>query len=395
MTVAVTPLPFGGSLSEGSLEPVLVRLGRDEVTGILTVQGDEDIIAISFEDGRIVGADALNEPLESGLGRALVADGLLTPEQLSQVIERIGGERGRISEILASEANLSGDDYLSGLRSYTCQLVRRSCSWTSGEYKFFAGDEVSSEEGLEPIRIEEVCAPSVEPAAELSFERADVVAEPPPPPEPVSADPARAMPAEDTWVEIGGPLPSPPDTDLEIVALPWEKAAIGGDGLELRQVERKRVPLIDRLRRSLWWVLPAAAAGLLLAVVLWRPNLVFYPGFWLEPQRLAFEQQTRASEYQKIDRAAKTFFLLEGRFPEDLHTLVARELLSPRDVVGPGGKVLTYVPGDRGYMILPAVMDGTDPGVNEPEAIAGDFFLDPEYVVRAPERSAAPLVLLD
>ncbi len=394
MSVAAVRLPFGGSLSAGSLEPVLVRLGQDEVTGILTVQGEEDIIAISLQDGRIVGADALNEPLEAGLGRALVADGLLTRQQLSRVLERIGSERGRLSEILTSETSLSEDDYLGGLRSYTRQLVRRGCSWTSGEYKFFAGDEVSSEEGLEPIRIAEVCSPDVEPVAELPFESG-----PESGPEAVEAvaEPASSAPqpevSEDTWVEIGGPLPSAPDLDVEVVRLPAESTVEATPVEPVAQSEA--VPAIDRIPRWIWWVLPATAAGLVIAVVLWGRNMVLYPGFWLEPERLAFEQQTRSTAYQKVDRAAKTFFLLEGRFPEDLHTLVARDLLSPGDVVGPSGKVLTYVPGDRGYMILPALKDGTDPGINEPEAIAGDFFLDPEYVVRIPEDSAAPLVLLD
>jgi hypothetical protein len=152
---------------------------------------------------------------------------------------------------------------------------------------------------------------------------------------------------------------------------------------------------IRRAPEWIGWALPALATVLLLLVVLWRPDLLVYPVFWLEPERLAFEQQRRASVYLKIDRAARTFFLLEGRFPDDLHTLVARGLLRPTDIVGSRGHLLNYMPGDRGYVIRSAVKDGTDAGVTAPEAIAGDFFLDPEYVVLAPDTDTPPLVLLD
>ena len=127
----------------------------------------------------------------------------------------------------------------------------------------------------------------------------------------------------------------------------------------------------------------------------WRPNSLIYPFFWLEPDRLELEKQRRASVYLKIDRAAKTFFLLEGRFPDDLHALVSRGLLGPEDVVGPGGRILSYMPGDRGYVVRPGTTDGTDAGVTNVEAISGDFFLDPEFSIHLPDRGPAPLVLLD
>lgn len=155
---------------------------------------------------------------------------------------------------------------------------------------------------------------------------------------------------------------------------------------------------------SPWWteapdwvarVAPLLVLLVLLTAVVWRPNFLVYPFFWLEPERLELETQRRTSVYQKIDRAAKTFFLLEGRFPDDLHSLVGRGLLGPGDVVGVGGRVLGYLPGDRGYVIRPGAADGTDPGVSKNEAIAGNFFLDPEFVIQPPDRGPAPLVLLD
>ena len=146
------------------------------------------------------------------------------------------------------------------------------------------------------------------------------------------------------------------------------------------------------------WVARVAPVLVMLSlavVVVWRPNSLVYPFFWLEPDRLELEKQRRLSVYSKIDRGAKTFFLLEGRFPDDLHSLVTRGLLAPEDIVGSGGRTLSYLPGDRGYVIRPGSDDGTDPGISNSEAIAGNFFLDPEFVIQTPDRGPPPLVLLD
>jgi len=142
-------------------------------------------------------------------------------------------------------------------------------------------------------------------------------------------------------------------------------------------------------------VAPLLVMLALAVVVVWRPNSLVYPFFWLEPERLELEKLRRSSVYMKIDRAAKTFFLLEGRFPDQLHNLVARGLLGPEDVVGSSGRTLSYLPSDRGYIIRPGATDGTDPGVSKIEAIAGDFFLDPEFAIHLPDRGPPPLVLLD
>ena len=59
---------------------MLLAIGGQDGKGILTVQGDEDIVAVSFLDGEIVTADALNETVEEGLGRVLQSRGLVDAE---------------------------------------------------------------------------------------------------------------------------------------------------------------------------------------------------------------------------------------------------------------------------------------------------------------------------
>ena len=61
-----------GILQEGALYRALIELAGDSSTGILTVQGEEEIIAFSLLEGEIVSADALNQTLEEALGELLV-----------------------------------------------------------------------------------------------------------------------------------------------------------------------------------------------------------------------------------------------------------------------------------------------------------------------------------
>lgn len=360
-----------GELEGDTLLELLGDLAQREATGILTAQSDRDILAVSLEGGAIVGADALNETLEEGLGRVLTGEGLLTSSEFSGVLERVHVDRVRLADALIEDDLLSRRDYLAAVRRYTLELIDRAVEWEHGDYKFYPGDEVSYEEGFQAIPISEIL-----PQARRSDAGADLAAE-------AEAD---LVGDEPTDLASGRPALRPTETVSEEIgrAQPATPAPVGW---MLRGLERAP--------EWLGWVAPALIVVLLVGVVAWRPNSIVYPFFWLEPERLELEGERRASVYQKVDRAAKTFFLIEGRFPDDLHTLVVRGLLAPDDIVDARGRILTYVPGDRGYVIRAAGADGTDLGVSRLEAIAGDFLLDPEFVVRDPYRDSVPLVLLD
>jgi hypothetical protein len=371
-----------GKLSEISVDDVLFQLRGGSQTGILTLQNDEDIVAISVEKGSIVGADALNESLEEGLGVVLVAEGVVTEAQFESAAGRVGAHEGRIGDLLLEEGLVTREDFLAVLRRYTMTLVQRVKTWSDGEYKFYVGDEVSYEEGFEPIRMREV----VDAAAFVVEEG-----------EGASEAPSVASEAEPDGFE------SPVDEILAAHPTGRDSSELAAGEFEDEEPDnslagRLRARMLAWLNAAPDWVANVAPLLVMLALtvmVVWRPNSLIYPFFWLEPDRLELEKQRRASVYLKIDRAARTFFLLEGRFPDDLHSLVSRGLLGPEDIVGPGGRILTYLPGDRGYVVRPGATDGTDAGVTNMEAISGDFFLDPEFSIHLPDRGPPPLVLLD
>ena len=145
-----------GDLRFFRLTDVLLRAGNQQRTGILTVQGEQDIIAVSFLHGQIVAADALNQSVEEGLGGVLGSQGLVDRETFLQVVadHQSGGER--LTELLVARGLVNRRQLLEALRVQTYHLLLELLRWREGEFKFYAGNEVSYEEGFAPISIEEL-----------------------------------------------------------------------------------------------------------------------------------------------------------------------------------------------------------------------------------------------
>jgi len=157
------------------------------------------------------------------------------------------------------------------------------------------------------------------------------------------------------------------------------------------QIERAEVPRLQR------WIVAALALGLaaLLVVVVRRaPEALPLPFPWQQGERGAFLRNQRESLFNKIDGAAKTAFLRDGRFPDRLVQLRDSGLLSPADVLDPRGEPLLYSAREDSYN-LQATEAGRPLGEGEArESIAGNFFLDPTLVQSA-ATTGPPVVLLD
>ncbi|MEM7050827.1 MAG: DUF4388 domain-containing protein [Acidobacteriota bacterium] len=146
-----------GTLDVFNLPEILQLIGQQRKTGILTVQGESNIVAISFLQGEVVAADALDRTVEDGLRDVLVREGVATAEQLA-------GEDGdgRPMDRWVEAGLVSRDQVLRGLRGQTFEVLQGLLGWTQGEFKFYSGDEVSYEEGIRPISIEELLVRSIQ-----------------------------------------------------------------------------------------------------------------------------------------------------------------------------------------------------------------------------------------
>ena len=145
------------------------------------------------------------------------------------------------------------------------------------------------------------------------------------------------------------------------------------------------------------WPNRALGVGLivaLLAVVLIDPGRFLLPFPWQEGLRQALLDEQTSAAYLKLDRAAKTWFLLEGQFPEELSELTSYGSLVASDMVDPAGRPLGYSAQIASYLVYPLGEGDPAPGSSRTEPITGDFLLDPEFIT-PPTEPVTPLVLLE
>ncbi|MEO1088748.1 MAG: hypothetical protein AAFY88_31330, partial [Acidobacteriota bacterium] len=141
-------------------------------------------------------------------------------------------------------------------------------------------------------------------------------------------------------------------------------------------------------------VLAAVLVVVFAATLAGRPVTTLLPFPWQDNARNTAEKKVRDALFQRIDRAARTYFLLEAHYPDTLDELVTVGLLDAGDLRGPAGHPLSYTTDGVSYRIS-LLKDGVAiEGLGTTEAITGDFLVDPQFLSEAAQ-AEAPLVLLD
>lgn len=459
-----------GTLDLFRLPEILQVISEQRKTGILTVQGADDIIAVSFLEGRIVAADALNETTEAGLGAVLVEQDRVTEETLHELVRRSQAEGTRLADLLVEEGRIDREGLLEALRLQTVRLLLALLSWQVGEFKFYGGDEVSYEEGFRGIGVDELLLRALEaesgesarhvPEPESRMRRTEGrrpvrVREPaaldrlPPPPSEVDSA-VWVTPEEERVLEAVAPGRTVAEV-AEQVGVPTERARyvlfrLGREGLvslvsaprtappgtpagpkapapaaedrgraepvseEVLAAEPEAEEEVEVARRPRASVAGpvAVGSGLLAAVLLAlalaaAPVAFLLPFPWLEEGRESVHLTRDSARLLELDLAAKTFFLLRGRFPDDLRELVELGLLEEGDLVDSRGRRLALEPREASYLLRPLVPEAPGAAAEEAfrEGIAGNFLLDPGFLAGpGPGAGARPetepsLVLLD
>jgi len=389
-----------GTLDVFKLPEILQMISQQQKTGILTVQGQQDIIAVSFLKGRIVTVDSLNQTQEEGLSQILIKEGLLTGAQFARASSEHQSAGMRLLDFLVERGYVQRDALLRALRLHATRLLGELLRWDKGEFKFYGGDEIPYEEGFVPITVEEVIVAGAPRRAATG-----PVPVPAPGPRPVPSGPAPilSVPSLEAMAPPSPTMPTAARPGLRVVrreGTPADRAAApvpsGAEEPETTgQFRKMKVEAAEARQPVLVQVLAAVLAALALLLLVLAPAGVVIPFPWQHAERLALAAEQQASLYQKIDRAAKTWFLLEGRFPEHLGQLVEAGFLSPEDLMDPQGRSFQYSATEESYTLRP-VADGTAvPGEETTEAITGNFLLDPGFLALPTQSSAQPLVLLD
>ena len=125
-----------GTLRDFSLSDIFQLIGLQRKTGVLTLRSPEDIVTVSFLDGRVVGADSLNKRLEDRLGQVLLKTGAVTREELELALKKQMETLERLGHILIGRAVVSREDLKKAFEQQLLQIIYRVFRWQDGDYHF-------------------------------------------------------------------------------------------------------------------------------------------------------------------------------------------------------------------------------------------------------------------
>jgi Domain of unknown function (DUF4388) len=413
---------YEGSLAKSPFPEVLQHIARTSETGILTLQGQDEIIGVTFLDGDVVSVDAVNQAPEDGLGHVLEEEGLVPRDAFSGLVAENQAGGGRVVDLLVERGYLTRAQLLEAMRRQTLRLCAEACSWKQGQFRFYRGDQVSYEHGIEPINVDELLARL---AGDGPTEPKGTAKKPMTLPRPVPAapprfgvlrppEPTRAPVEEAQSFAIEMPDYEPLDVP-EVEVLSPGRPALDPRPVEMPDVEywsemhggahetprKQRKPWFD-FQKSWGAVVAPLLPGRLLGIGMLvgiAGLLVLAPARFLVPLdsqeriRSGFTAAVQSSIYDKVDQAAKTFFLVRGEFPSDLGELVSLSLLANRDTQLPDARRLSYTEAPVSYLLAIEGEARVESAIKT-ETISGNFLLDPDFSP-AELVDSPPLVLLD
>lgn len=124
-----------GSLREASLADVCQLLSLGQKSGCLSVADGSRFGQIYFERGRITYARIVNR--RDRLGDILVRDGLLTQEQLDDVLQRQAQQPDRrVGELLVATGQLSRSDLTRYIQLQIEEAIYHLFTWSRGSFFF-------------------------------------------------------------------------------------------------------------------------------------------------------------------------------------------------------------------------------------------------------------------
>ena len=125
-----------GTLRVFSLTDIFQMLGLQRKTGVLSVEGNDDTITISFLGGQVVAAESTARRLDNRLGNLLIRAGYVSQEQLDRILEVQRDTRQRMGFLLVREGLIDPQELREALRLQIARIVYAAFRWPDGRFRF-------------------------------------------------------------------------------------------------------------------------------------------------------------------------------------------------------------------------------------------------------------------
>ncbi len=145
-----------GGIEDGGLVAALRSIAGGGLSGLLAVQGDQDLVSMTFVDGSIVAVDAMNRPMEEVLSEVLAARGLVAPKRFAEVVNPHLGTGRLAGDVLVRAELLSRQDLLASVREQVRSQAMQLLRWEQGGYSFSLDAESPFHRDMEPVSVAEL-----------------------------------------------------------------------------------------------------------------------------------------------------------------------------------------------------------------------------------------------
>jgi hypothetical protein len=125
-----------GTLRVFSLTDIFQVLGLQRKSGVLTVEGEDDTVTISFLGGQVVAAESSKHQLDNRIGNLLVRAGRISEDQLTEVLQLQKETQQRLGFLLIRDRLVTPEDLREALRLQILRIVFGAFRWTDGRFRF-------------------------------------------------------------------------------------------------------------------------------------------------------------------------------------------------------------------------------------------------------------------
>jgi len=361
-----------GTLKVFSLTEIFQMLGLQRKTGVLSVEGEDDTVTISFLGGQVVAAESTVRRLDNRLGNLLIRAGYVTQEQLDRVLAVQRETRQRMGFLLVREGLIDPQELRDALRVQIARIVYTAFRWPDGRFHFTQEGTVDYDaDHMAPVSIDAILMEAAQMVDEWPlfekkigsltavYRRAPgvenlklVSGEKNPPEGTLSVTKSEA----ETWRWIDGRR-SVSDimeraflSDFEV--LKGSADLLGRHLIELGRVEEEPAlePLPERPaaaptsgRAAALWAALAVLAAFAVYLIPRNPlNLLMRaPGEVAEGVEL--RRAISLNRVAAVERAVRIFYDSSGRYPRSLEDLVVAGILGEDALRDPYGRFYRYI----------------------------------------------------
>ncbi|MCA1581856.1 MAG: DUF4388 domain-containing protein [Acidobacteria bacterium] len=359
-----------GTLRVFSLNDIFQVLGLQRKSGVLTVEGEDDTVTISFLGGQVVAAESAQRRLDNRIGNLLVRAGRISEEQLARILQTQAETQQRLGFLLIRDRVATPADLREALRLQILRIVFNAFRWTDGRFSFTQEGPIDYDaDHMSPVPTESILMEAAQmqdewpilerkiPSREIVYRRAPgvenlrLISAPEPPAE---GSLVVSRKEAETWKWVDGTRTI---SEIQEHAFLSEFDVYKGlvELLDRSLLVEGRIPVASvapaaaprpagfSSRAALLWVAAAllVAAGVFLAPR--NPWNLFVRPRGERREAADFLKSVSLERLAAIERAVRVFYDSSGQYPKKLEDLVTTGILDESGVYDPYGRKYRYI----------------------------------------------------